>query len=236
MDPLDERASASSSQRHGRVGAHAAGVRALVAVAGALEVLRRAERHGAPRRRRARTATPPRPRAAPRPRSRRRTPRGRAAPRRAPRRVRHTKTPLPAASPSALTTHGARGDRERRRAPARPPRAITSFANASSPRSAPPPRSGPKTAIAGVAQLVGDAGDERRLGPDHDEVDGERRASASSPSPSSARTGWHVPSAAMPGIAGRGVQLGQRRALRELPGERMLARARSDHSTFTRRV
>ena len=40
-----------------------------------------------------------------------------------------------------------------------------------------------------------------------------------SPSPSSARTGWHVPRDAIPGLPGRGVQLGQRRALRELSGQ-----------------
>ena len=59
-------------------------------------------------RRRARRPTPPRPRAAPRRGTAGRAPPPRAARRRAPSWVWQTQTPLPAASPSALTTHGGR--------------------------------------------------------------------------------------------------------------------------------
>ena len=133
-------ASASSSQRHRRVGAHAAGVRARVAVAGALEVLSRPERRPPGGRRRARRARPPAPRAAPRSRSSRRG--GALAQRR-------LELGLGVADEDALACREAvglddarrpRGSRARpasarRRRPSRP------WRSSSSPRSARPPRS-----------------------------------------------------------------------------------------------
>ena len=87
--------------------------------------------------------------------------------------VRQTKTPLPDASPSAFTTHGARAT-ESEAAVGTPAASITSFANDFDPSIRAASADGPKTGDAVVAELVRDPGDERRLGPDHDEVD--RRA------------------------------------------------------------
>ncbi len=107
---------AMSSGRHhrrGRIGAHAAGVGARVAVADALVVLRRRQRQRVLAVARARRSSLPRRREIPR-----------SPPRRRPRRTRPQKhasmaasaslalsrstTPLPAASPSAFTTMGMR--------------------------------------------------------------------------------------------------------------------------------
>ena len=103
--------------------------------------------------------------------------RRRAAPRSSSSAVRQTKTPLPAASPSALTTHGGRATGERRRRRHAGRRACTSFAKVFEPsiarrlgararrRRSPACRSSSAT-----------PGDERRLRADHDEVGAERRA------------------------------------------------------------
>ena len=53
-----------------------------------------------------------------------------------------------------------------------------------------------------MPQLVGDAGDERRLRADDDEVGGKRPRKSEQPSPSSAATGWHVAREAIPGFPG----------------------------------
>ena len=96
----------------GRVAPHAAGVRALVAVADPLVVLGGGHRDDASRRRRAPAARAPRPRGTPRARRaarprrsarRGRTPRSAVA---RPRVVGAMITPLPAASPSAFSTAG----------------------------------------------------------------------------------------------------------------------------------
>ena len=86
--------------------------------------------------------------------------------------VRQTKTPFPAASPSAFTTHGGRATASVA-AVGTPAASSTSFANAFEPSIRAAAALGPKTAIARVPEPVGDAGDERRLRPDHDEVGGE---------------------------------------------------------------
>ena len=97
------------------------------------------------RRRRARRRRSPRLRAAPRSRSRRRRPPPRAAPRRAPVWSRQTKTPLPAASPSALITHGGRATGSVS-AVGTPAARMTSFANGFEPSMRAAAALGPKTA------------------------------------------------------------------------------------------
>ena len=80
-----------------------------------------------------------------------------------------------------------------------------------------------------MPEHVRDAGHERRLGADHDEVDVDAvRTSSSRPS---AVVGANRVAAAErrdARVARRGVQLVEPRALRELPGERVLAPARAD--------
>lgn len=79
-----------------------------------------------------------------------------------------------------------------------------------------------------MTKLVRDAGDERRFGADDDEL---RRQRHREPEQAVAVVGANrvAPAeAGDAGIAGGGVQLGQRRALRESPGERVLARAGAD--------
>ena len=82
---------------------------------------------------------------------------------------------------------------------------------------------------AGVAQMVGKARDERRLRTDDDEVDlqlaGERRAALRRPpaAPDGSRA-----SAAIPGFPGAQCSASSSGLLGDLPGERVLATARSD--------
>ena len=103
--------------------------------------------------------------------------RGARARRRARSGVRQTKTPLPAARPSAFTTHGGRATASGcgRRHAGRAHHLLGERLRALDPRGR---RAGPEDRDAGVPQLVGDAGDERRLGPDDDEVDVERAREA----------------------------------------------------------
>ena len=155
-----------------------------VAVERALEVLRRAAAARRRCRRSGRTATP---------RARRGTPRSTTAPGRpGTRRARSasarssvTTTPLPAASPSSLTTYGGAerverrvdlvGRRCRRAASAvgTPAAAMTSLANALEPSSAGGRGGRPEAGDTRGPHGVGDAGDQRRLGPDDDEVGAE---------------------------------------------------------------
>ena len=214
--------------RHRRVRAHAAGVRALVAVERALEVLRRAERHRAlavaqreERHLRALEQLLDDDRAAERGRRR-------AARPRPPRRCGRRRRPCPPrARPPSRRTAAAR---PRSVAAAGTPAASsTSFANAFEPSIRAAAALGPNTGDAGVPQPVGDARDERRLRPDHDQVGA--RASRARSSSALAVVGAHGMAVAErrdAGIAGRGVQRGERRAAREPPRERVLARARPD--------
>ena len=116
--------------------------------------------------------------------------------------VRQTKTPLPAASPSALTTHGGAGDRQRPRRSGRRPRPARPWRSSSSPRSAPPPRSARRRRRRrGAARRRR----RRRAAPPARPRRGRSRAPArarAGPRASSARTGWQVPSAAIPGFPG----------------------------------
>ena len=84
--------------------------------------------------------------------------------------MRQTQTPLPAASPSALTTQGGRATASVR-AVGTPAASMTSFANRFEPSIARGGGAGAEDGDAAAAQLVGEAGDERRLRPDDDEVD-----------------------------------------------------------------
>ena len=79
-----------------------------------------------------------------------------------------------------------------------------------------------------AAQHVGDPGDERRLGPDHDEVGGEAAREAEQALTVLGPDRVAVAELRDPGIPGRGVERSEARSLRELPRERMLAPARPD--------
>ena len=79
-----------------------------------------------------------------------------------------------------------------------------------------------------MAKVIGDPRDERRLGPDHDEVGGDRARNAQDPV-AIIDTNWMaVTKGGNPGVAGRRVQLRQRRARRDPPRKRMLAGSRAD--------
>ena len=109
-----------------------------------------------------------------------------------------------------------------------PAAAITSFAKLFDPSILAAARPGPKTGDAVAAERVGDARDERRLGPDHGEVGVEAAGEAEQ------RLGVVCPHRVAVAerrdarIARRGVQPGQAGRLRQLPRERMLATARPD--------
>ena len=116
-------------------------------------------------------------------------------------------------------------------APSRP------WRSSSSPRSARRPAPGPKTAMPAWRSSSRDAGDERRLGPDHDEVDGQRASRARAARRRRRRAPGGSAERRDPGVPRRRVQLGQRRARARL-SRRAHARARPSRSrsTFTRRV
>ena len=76
-----------------------------------------------------------------------------------------------------------------------------------------------------MAKLVGDAGDERPLGPDHHEVDAERGREPEQAFGVVGTDRMAVPERSDPRITRCGVELGQQGALDEPPGEGMLARA-----------
>ena len=79
---------------------------------------------------------------------------------------------------------------------------------------------------AAESKCVRDAGHERHLGTDHDEVDRERARKREQTLRVLRMHRVARPEPRDPRVAGRRVQLGQPRALRELPGQRMLAPAR----------
>ena len=115
--------------------------------------------------------------------------------------VRQTKTPLPAARPSALTTQGTRATVERRGG-RNAGRAQDLLAERLRPLDARGLGAGAEHRDAVAPQLVADSRDERAFGPDHDQLGPIVEARPSSPSPSSARSGWQIPSVAMPGFPG----------------------------------
>ena len=95
---------------------------------------------------------------------------------------------------------------------------------------------GPEDGDAVVAQLVGDAGDERALRPDHDEVGVEGRRKAEEAVTVVGTNRMALAERGDAGVAGGGVEVGQRGARRQAPGERVLAGARADkkHLHFDR--
>ena len=95
--------------------------------------------------------------------------------------------------------------------------------------SRPPERFGPKTVNAGLAQPVADAGGDRRLRTEHDEIDASRRARvALSPLPSVAAISQFSPRDAVPALPGAAKIALARRRLREPPRKRVLARTVTD--------
>ena len=109
-----------------------------------------------------------------------------------------------------------------------PAAAITSLAKVFDPSIRAAPDSRPEHGDPGVAKLIGDPGDERRLGPDHDQVGGDRARNAEEPVAVVDANGMAVTEGRNPGVAGRRVQLRQRRARRDAPRKRMLAGSRAD--------
>ncbi len=115
--------------------------------------------------------------------------------------VRQTQTPLPAASPSSLTTHGGSA-RSSVRALGTPAASITSFANAFDPSICAAAALGPKTAMPRRRSSSASPATSGASGPTTTRSTRSSSASAPSAAWSSARTGWHVASAAMPGLPG----------------------------------
>ena len=232
---------------HRRDRAHAAGVRAAVAVADALVVLRgqRAARRDAVAQREQRDLLadeqlldhhawrPASPCASPEQERARRGDRLVAA-------ASQTTTPLPAARPSALTTQAPPGMRRARRSTsasrraARVPRGrhagglhhvLGERLRALQPRGL---GARPEHRQPGVAHVVGEPGHERRLGADHDELAAQLdRELRRAPRCRATATGWHVASSAMPGLPGRAVQLAARAGCGRAPRR---ARARGRRS------
>ena len=138
--------------------------------------------------------------------------------------VRQTKTPLPAASPSALITHGGCATAS-----------ASAVGNAGCAhhvlgerlRALDSRRRGARAedGDAVVTQGVGHAGDERRLRPDDDEIEVERAREVEQAVGVLRAHRMARAVARDAGIAGGAVQLGEARALRQLPGERVLASA-----------
>ena len=79
-----------------------------------------------------------------------------------------------------------------------------------------------------MPQLVGDAGDERRLRADDDEVGGKRPRQSQQAVAVVRRDRMARREGGDPGVPGRDVQLGQLGRRREPPGERVLSTTRPD--------
>ena len=149
-------------------------------------------------------------------------------------------TPLPAASPSSLTTYGgpnasraaatSSGVRQRRASAVGTPAAvITSLAKAFEPSSWAAAADGPKQVMPDGGHGVRDAGDQRRLGTDDDQVraDLERqRGDGLAGHRVDVVEGGDRRDA---GVARRDVHLVDPRVARQREGEGVLAPAGSDH-------
>ena len=149
-------------------------------------------------------------------------------------RVWQTNTPLPAARPSTLRTQGARATASVS-AVGTPAAAITSFAKAFEPSMPGCRGARAEDGEAGVPELVADAGHERRLGADHDELHVEAPREREQALAVLRPDGWQWPSRAMPGLPGRRMELRQARRPREAPGERVLAAPGADEEHLHRR-
>ena len=147
--------------------------------------------------------------------------------------VRHTITPLPAASPSALTTHGARATSSCR-AVGTPAAAITSLANSLEPSIRAAAAPGPNTEMPARRNSSPTPATSGASGPTTTSPTSSEPARPSSPSASSACTGWQCPSRAIPGLPGAACNSSSRRRLRQLPGKRVLAPARADQQDVHR--
>ena len=139
----------------------------------------------------------------------------------------HTTTPLPAASPSALSTQGATGSASVI-AVGTPAAAITSFANVFEPSIAAAPRDGPNTGIPTDRSTSARPVTRGTFGTDHDEVDLE--------SPGEAEHGLAVVCSERmaasegrdPRIPGSRMELIEERRLHELPGQGVLTATGSE--------
>src|SRR5262249_11374372 len=81
---------------------------------------------------------------------------------------------------------------------------------------------------AGRGEIVHDAGTERRLGPDHDQIDVLRLAERDHRRMVGDVERHHLAVAGDAGVARRAEEPRDQRARRDLPGERMLASARAE--------
>ena len=79
-----------------------------------------------------------------------------------------------------------------------------------------------------MAERVGDARDERSLGPDHDEIDRERPGEVEQSLAVVGANWMAAPERCDAGIPGGGVKLGEDGAPGEAPGERVLATTGAD--------
>jgi hypothetical protein len=116
-----------------------------------------------------------------------------------------------------LITHGATGD-SRTRDVGTPAAAVTSFAK----------RSGTEHRDARVPERVGQAGDERHLGADDDEIGSERPRESEHRLAVVRPDGMTRAQRRDPRIPRCRMQLVEHRALSELPGERVLTPAGAD--------
>ena len=221
VDLLDERVRVGEPA-HGRVRAHAAGVRPEIAVARALEVLRRTERE------RARAVAERKQRdlaALEQLLDHERAAESRCLPQAVVELLARAadEHPFAGGEPVGLDDAGRPRDRERRRCgdAGRAHHLLREALRAFDPRRF---RAGAEDGHARVAQLVGDARDERPLGPDHDEIGGERAREVEQAVAVLRADRVAVSERRDPGVAGRRVQLGERRALRDPPRERVLTR------------
>ena len=141
--------------------------------------------------------------------------------------VRQTQTPLPAASPSSLRTHGGRATGSVR-AVGTPAASITSFAKDFEPSIRAAAALGPKTAMPRWRSSSARPGDQGRLGADDDEVDPELAGERDERGVVVRAHGMAVGERGDSRVAGSGMQLVEVAAAGERPGERVLATSRPD--------
>ena len=115
--------------------------------------------------------------------------------------VRQTKTPFPAARPSALTTHGGRADSSLA-GMGTPAASMTSLAKLFEPSIRAAAALGPKTAIPACRSVSATPATSGTSGPTTTRSTPRVWHRSRRPSASSARTGWHSPRRAMPGFPG----------------------------------